>query len=166
MSYHPRAKQLPAARLYAAALNQIYGVTEQQWLMPSVASAVGSVAGGVMRVDVTLTATNGEPLVLKDLPYESTQVCPTQGGVAPSMCAWPTIVASNGAQLNATLALSADSLGLVFTAPAPAGATPTNVLYAWGTWPVVTVYSSYNVTTKYETFDFPLMGFNVPVTAA
>ena len=161
VSYHPRAKQIPGARLTAAALNMVYGIKQQQWLMPAVASAKGSVAGGIMTVEVALTA-SATPLVLKNLPYESTQVCPTSGGVAPSMCAWPTIVTKTGKSVNATLALSADAMGLVFTAPG--NDPPASVLYAWGVWPVVKVYGSFNITTPYEVVDFPLMGFNVEVS--
>ena len=81
-------------------------------------------------------------------------------------CAWPTIHASSGAMVNATLTSSADGKQLIFKAPAPAGATPMGVLYAYGVWPVVTVYSTFTVATGYETLDFPLNGFSVPVSPA
>lgn len=166
VSYHPRAKQIPSARLTAVALAQVYG-KQQPWTGPVLQAATGSTSGGVMTVTVTFqpgTAAGG--IVIKD--YTPIQMCPINLGVSPSMCDWPQIQASNGVWVNATLTTSSDASQLIFTAPAPNGVTaaPTNVQYGYGEWPAINVYSSYSINTGYEVIDFPMLSFNTPVTAA
>ena len=162
VSYHPRAKQIPGARLFAAAYSQIYGAT-QPARMPRFKSAMGTAAGGVMTVTVSFTPGDDMgPLVVKTRSYQD--VCPTNGGVPASECGWPSIQSSTGSLLNATLSVSTDGSQLIFTAPAAAGATPVGVQYAYSQWPVITVYSTATVKTPYEEFDFPLDGFKATVT--
>lgn len=163
-SVHPRAKQIPSARLAAAAMSQVYGQAATQWTGPSMASAAGAVNGNTMTVTVTVNGlANGATLTIQ--PLADAAACPTAIGVPASECSWPQIQASNGAWVNATLSLSADSTQLIFTATAPAaGATPSAVTYAYGQWPVNTVYSSYQYSTAYETVRFPMIGFTTSVT--
>ena len=163
VSYHPRAKQIPGARLFATALAQVYGVN-QAYYLPQPQSAVGSTSNGVMTVTITYPSFKGS-LVIKQRSYED--VCPTALGVQPFWCAWPTIQASTGEFVNATLALNAGANGLAFTAPAPkANSVPVGAQYGYGVWPVITVYSDFTVDTGYETVDFPLNAFSIPVTQA
>lgn len=163
VSYHPRAKQVPSARLAAAALSQVYGVADQQWTGAVFESAAGSVSpdGGSMVVTVTMAPGSGK-LVIKDRAL--LDICPIILGVSPQSCAWPQLQASVGAWVNATLSVSADGSQLIFTAPAPApGAKPVGVSYGYGVWPALSVYSDYAIDTGYEVVDFPLLQFNATV---
>jgi hypothetical protein len=165
-SVHPRHKQVVGARLAAAAMNQIYGVTAQGWTGPSFKSASGSVAAGNMVVTVSLNGLGGQPAQL--LTPTDDEACPVSLGVPASICAWPQVQASTGAWVNATLSLASGGTELVFTAPQPASgnARPVMVSYGYGVWPANYVQSSYTVDTGYETVAFPLLPFNETVTPA
>jgi sialate O-acetylesterase len=166
-SVHPRAKQIPSARLTASALAQVYGMASVAWTGPTFASASGSSSsGGTMTVTVAVQGLRaGDSLVIH--PLDDAAACPTALGVPPALCAWPAIQASTGQWVNATLSVAAGGTAVVFTAAAPQpGATPSRVSYGWGVWPVNTVYASYTIVTKYEEVGFPLLGFNESVAPA
>ena len=79
---------LPTHTLFSAPLviplpfPVVYGLN-QSWQMPTVASAVGATAAGVMTVTVAFSSFDG-PLVVKSLPYQ--QVCPTNE--VCMLCVW------------------------------------------------------------------------------
>jgi sialate O-acetylesterase len=164
-SVHPRAKQIPSARLAASALNMVYGIGAQPWTGPSFASASGSVTNGNLVVTVALNGLGGQPVQL--LAPTDAEACPVALGVPPNICAWPQIQASSGVWVNATLTLGGGGTTVVFTAPLPApGTSPVGVSYAYGIWPVNLIASTYQVETGFDVVTFPLLPFNKTVTPA
>jgi sialate O-acetylesterase len=153
---HPRLKQLPAARLSTAALAQIYG-QKAPFLGPvaTAAAFVGNSGNGAATVTVSFQPLNQGPLA-NALVFHQSQ-CPTSEGIPANLCVGYSITGSDAIVYAATAKINRDGVSLTLSAVLPQGVKVSSVQYAYGVWPVVTLYSEAGI---------PALPFNLSVTSA
>jgi hypothetical protein len=131
---HPPQKQNCGKRLGNSALALKYKQA-LTWKSPAFASQVlGAASATVALTDVTAAG-----LALRPSANAGTIDCTKAAGV----CAWASLQFDDAAAtwVNASVALTPDSQGLVLSAQAPAGSTKVVASsYAWGAVPFMTVY--------------------------
>jgi hypothetical protein len=131
---HPPQKQNCGYRLGNSALALQYkkAIT---WKSPSFSSqTLGASSATVALNDVTAAG-----LQLRPSANAGTVNCTASKGV----CAWASLQFNDAAAtwVNGTVALTGDGMGMVISAPPPAGATAaTASSYGWGAVPFLTVY--------------------------
>lgn len=150
-SIHPRGKQLPSARLAAAALAQRFNAFVD-WASPVYGNAIARTTDAALIVDVSLGSVGdgqAQPLVWRapDATSNSSR-CPTDLTIPEFMCSWFEIMQNdapfpNGTWVNASATINAAGTGLVLSAAATvAGAVPAGTRNGWNAWPVVNIYSA------------------------
>lgn len=134
---HPPYKQHVGQRLANAAMAIVYG-EDLNWRSPTYNKATA--AAGVVTVELVDVLTAG--LTLKPAANAKTSGdCATLNAKTPGTCAGAAIQFDGKAWVEATVALTADNMGMTLTAPVPAGATAvTATSYGWGDIPMLTVY--------------------------
>jgi sialate O-acetylesterase len=161
--YHPTRKQLPGARLAAAALNITYGLPVA-WTAPNatVAVALPRAGGAPLAVRVAFSGVGSDGLIVNE-PAPSTS-CQVEFGVAPSACGWPTIVGSDGSSYNASLTVDATGEAVIFSAPtAPQGVTAAGVQYGLNDWPAISIFRAAPIITRWESVYVPAAHFNLTI---
>lgn len=155
---HPRNKQTPAARLAAAVLAIVYGQAIA-WQQPTAESAQVTATNATTTVEVRFSSAS---LAGGGLELDAALACPPSFS---KKCAWPEIVGSSGAVKRASLSVTHNGTRLLFTAVAAAGTpvddVPIAVRYAFGDWPIVGVFSTHRITTRYEIVRLPVVGFSI-----
>jgi sialate O-acetylesterase len=130
---HPRTKVVNSRRMARAMAGVLYGVAGAQ-RGPTYASAAAEAAGCVRVAFEPASVAGG-------LMLAPPANIPEDAGRLPSYnVAWPAVLGSDGAWRNATWALGAGNT-FVLCAPMAAGVTPKATQYAWGNWPVNTLYN-------------------------
>ena len=156
--WHPRSKQLPAARIAASALAIAYGMPVA-WEMPQAAGTAAAHGGGEINVTVTFAHLSGGQIEID--PSAASASCPLADGVALSACGFPTVFGSDGVAYNATLSLGPGDTAVVFSARAPDGVAPAGVAYGDNSWPVLSIFSTEEVRTRWETVRLPALHFKI-----
>lgn len=136
-SVHPRNKKVVGARLAAAALSIAYG-EPRAWAPPTYRRATASADGAALTVTVEF---DNVPTAL----VAAADRCKTEPpfNVSAAACAWFSITGSDGAELNATVAIDVRApTTLVLTATArAAGVTAVGTAFGMNAWPVNTILS-------------------------
>jgi len=127
---HPRFKQIVGHRLYLAALGITYK-QHVQYLGPEASSytVVQQAPSAIVRVEFK-PETVGSGLVLERKECDA--------GVPVAQCGWYDLLVG-GKWINGTVEISGSSI--LISAMIPSGSQVTGVRYAWGNYPVATLYN-------------------------
>ena len=151
---HPPPKQYCGYRLGNSALKIVYGLPEE-WQSPNMTAQ--TFASSPPSAAITVDSVSVAGLSADTVPFNLGQVNCSLHPEAD--CAWASLKLADGTWTNATIAVSTDKKGLVFTVPdaeslsaAARAGPPTASAYGWGANPMMTVY---DIGT-----DLPLLPWN------
>ena len=144
-SIHNRDKDLVADRLASAVLTGAYGAPPS--LAPRYAAAAQA-GDSTVRVTFAPAALPPAalPLVLAPPEFASNSSwCPNDGGprrVLAESCGWFSVLYSDGAWRNASVAIAPSGDAILLTTSNSSGLTALATSNGWADWPVVSVYTS------------------------
>ena len=151
---HPPPKQYCGYRLGNSALKIVYGLPEE-WQSPNMTAQ--TFASSPPSAAITVDSVSVAGLSADTVPFNLGQVNCSLHPEAD--CAWASLKLADGTWTNATIAVSTDKKGLIFTVPdaeslsaAARAGPPTASAYGWGANPMMTVY---DIGT-----DLPLLPWN------